>query len=131
MDSAGKVIRSLKMPGGCLSNEELIRAAWPRVVGKRIAEHTRAVSFNGTRLVVEVGDAVWQSQLRTLEKQILKKIWLTAGDDSLSGIEFRVGVPRRAPQRAEVARPADEADGIQDFALRRIYKSARQKALFA
>lgn len=134
MDRAGKLLRGLKIGGECLSTEELLRAAWPSVVGERIARHTRAVAWReaaqgGPRLIVEVGDGVWKTQLEAMRGQILPRLQEVAGRGSVRQIEYRIEVPRRAPQRAEQARPsADEADDIADPVLRRIYKASRKRS---
>ncbi len=82
----------------------------------------------GSRLIVEVEDAVWQRQLGTLERQILEKLDAVVGRLTISAIEFRIAVPRRPPRRAEKPEAAkDEADGIQDPVLRIIYREKRKK----
>jgi hypothetical protein len=47
-------------------------------------------------------------------------------------LEFRIGIPRRQPGRAEERTGSmplyDEADGIRDPVFRSIYKSSRKKA---
>lgn len=129
MDRAGKLIRKLGLPGGCLTAEDLARAAWPQAVGRRIASHTRVVALFGSRLVVEVEDAIWQRQLETLRGQILSKLQEVAGKETVQAVEFRPGIPRRLPQRAGDARAAeDEADHIQDPVLRRLYIASRRRS---
>ena len=128
MERAGRLIAGLKLPAGSVSLEELARRAWPVAVGKRIAAHTRPSSMVGSRLIVEVEDAVWQRQLGTLERQILEKLDAVVGRLTISAIEFRIAVPRRPPRRAEKPEAVkDEADGIQDPVLRIIYREKRKK----
>jgi predicted nucleic acid-binding Zn ribbon protein len=130
MHRAGKIIAGLDVPGASISPEECVLNAWAAAVGKRIASRTRAVALAGGRLTVEVEDAIWQQQLQTLSGQILKKLKTLGGDAKIDRIEFRIGIPRRQPQRAEQARTSrDEADGIADPGLRRVYRIARRKAL--
>ena len=134
MDRAGKLLRELKIGGECLSPEDLARAAWPQAVGPRIARHARAVAWRetaagGPRLIVEVEDAIWKSQLETMRGQILPRLQEVAGRNGVRQIEFRLVPPRREPQRAGRARPsADEADGIADPVMRRIYKESRKRS---
>ncbi len=130
MDRAGKIIHGLKIPGGCLPPEALVRAAWPQAVGKRIAAHTRPVALVSARLIVEVEDAIWQRQLETMCGQILPRLRDLAGKESVAALDFRVGVPRREPQRAGQARAKrDDADLIADPVLRSVYKAARKRSL--
>ena len=82
-----------------------------------------------TRLVVEVEDAVWQRQLWTLRAQILQRVEQVLGRKIVEEIEFKIGVPRMKPARAEVPAPSsDEADLIRDPVFRLNYKAARKRA---
>lgn len=122
-------MRKLKLPGACVSAGELARAAWPQAVGKRIASHTRPVGFSEGCLIIEVEDSVWLQHLRTMRSHILPRVQAIAGKDTVQALDFRPGVPRREPQRAEGNRAqADEADGIQDPILRRVYKASRSRS---
>jgi Dna[CI] antecedent, DciA len=131
MDRASKFIRSLNLPGGAISPEELACAAWPQAVGKRIAAHTRAAKLVRTRLVVEVEDAVWQKQLFTLEPLILRSLAKILGPGLVEETHFQITPRRREPQRARQAAPglfADEADAIEDPVMRGIYRASRKRA---
>ncbi len=131
MERAGRVLGKLKLT----TDEHLAQSAWPQAVGKRIACHTGAISLVRTRLVVEVEDAIWQRQLFGLRGQILARLEQVLGRQVVQELEFRIAIPRRAPQREEGPKPvpvpgtADEADGIRDPALRNLYKAARKKAI--
>ena len=132
MERASKVIRGLSLPGGTLSNDELACAAWPDAVGKKISRHTRAARLVRTRLVVEVEDPTWQRQLFSLTRHILRNLERSLGSGLVEDLEFRVVPRRREPHLALQAVPAvnaDEADGIEDPQLRRIYRASRSKAL--
>jgi len=105
-------------------------AAWPAAVGKRLAARARPIALVRERLVVEVDDALWQRNLYALRGQILAKLADLLGDGAPQALEFRVGVPRRAPQvetRSGV-RDNDEAGTIADPVLSRIYRISRRKA---
>ncbi|MBI4876333.1 MAG: DUF721 domain-containing protein [Acidobacteria bacterium] len=126
MERAGRLIGKLRL---CATPEELARAGWPVAVGQRIAAHSVAVALEGSRLLVEVEDAVWQRHLTTLQRQIVARMEAVVGPGVVSEIAFRPMVPRRLPRREDrSARPADEADAIADPGFRRLYKVARRKA---
>jgi hypothetical protein len=126
MERAGRLIGKLKL---CAAPEDLARAAWPVAVGKRIAAHSAAVRLDGSCLVVEVEDAVWQGHLMALRNQIVKRMEDVLGSALVGGLVFWPMLPRRMPQREErAARRADEADDIADLQMRRLYKVARRKA---
>ena len=128
MERAGRVLRRLRIEG--LAADELLRAAWPHAVGKRIASHTRVTALYGTRLVVEVEDPIWKAQLQTLEGQILPKLRDLSGHSALGRIEFREIPPKVLPQRAAQARRSeDEANEIEDPVLRMVYRASRKRSL--
>jgi predicted nucleic acid-binding Zn ribbon protein len=138
MERAARVLRKGKLSRSILDDSQAIEATWPAAVGKSIARHTNRLRLVRSVLVVEVEDAIWQRQLRTLEAQILNRIKLLLPDVPLAGLEFRVGVPRRDPQRAPAAfrgtahlfasASDDEADRIQDPVLKKVYQISRRKA---
>jgi predicted nucleic acid-binding Zn ribbon protein len=129
MERAGRLLSKLRLPDAS-APEVIARAAWPLAVGKVIREHSSVLMLVGTRLVIGVEDGIWQKQLYALRSQILMRIDKVAGPGIAETLEFRVVPPRRQPQREErSARPADEADGIQDPVLRRIYRVARAREI--
>ena len=134
MERAAKSLGNLKFSGK-LSGEEIARAAWPGIVGKRLARHAVAASLVRDRLVVEVDDAIWQKQLFHLRFQILDKVQEVLGGYLVRDLEFRIATPRRGPQQAaaltgqDLAPPKpDESDRIKDPVLRILYKESRKKA---
>ena len=132
MERAGRSFAQLKSARACLSREEWARVAWPAAVGKRLAGRTRVSGLVRERLVVEVEDAMWQRNLHGLRKQILGNLGDLLGAEAPADVEFRIGVPRRPPQREErLASGAslDEADLIDDPVMARIYRISRRKAL--
>jgi predicted nucleic acid-binding Zn ribbon protein len=125
MERAGRLIGKMKLPPKVADAESRVRDAWPVAAGKKIARHTRAVALVRDKLVVEVGDPVWQKQLNTLRHFLLKNLARELGDTLVKEIDFRPMPKRREPQRAEVARPADL---IQDPVLAMLYDRKRREA---
>jgi len=132
------VLARLKTARKHFSLEELVCAAWPAAVGARLAVRTKAVSFRRAVLVVEVEDELWRRNLGGLRHQILKNFAELVDESAVpQEIEFKVGAPRRQMAReysvegfSLTAPPvADEADGIADPVMRRIYINSRRKAL--
>ncbi|PWT97240.1 MAG: hypothetical protein C5B51_31720 [Terriglobia bacterium] len=130
MERASKLISGLRLPGETISAEELVCAAWPHAVGKKIAGHTRAARMVRTRLIVEVEDHIWQRQLCSLSRHIVSNLERNVGAGLVDDLEFRIVPRRREAQRAAHATPAllDEAESISDPVLRSIYRSSRLKA---
>src|SRR5260370_10220735 len=128
-----RLMGKLKFPGDSVSGEQLVCAAWIATVGSRIAKHARAERLVRTKLIVGVDDSVWQRQLFGMSRMILAKLTENLGDSLVvDELEFRVAQQKRGPQRAERSTPPgadDEAEGIEDADLRRLYVTARKKEL--
>ena len=133
MERASRLIGEMDFPGDSVSGEQLVCAAWSATVGARIARHARAERLVRTKLIVGVDDSVWQRHLFGMSRMILSKLTENLGDGLVvDQLEFRVAAPRRGPHRAERSTsttPVDEADGIEDEDLRRLYITSRKKEL--
>lgn len=133
MQRAARVIQNKKLSRELITEEDIVRGVWPTAVGKTVAAHTGRLKLVRHNLVVEVEDAIWQRQLHSLSHQIVRRIQKLTGSNTVQDIEFRIGIPRREPQRADSRKPAllgdsdDESDNIQDPILRRIYRLSRKK----
>ena len=133
MERAARLIKNKKVSRELVSEEDIVRAVWTTAVGKTIADHTSRLKLVRRNLVVEVEDAIWQRQLHGLSRQIIDRLQKLTGSDTVQEIEFRIGIPRREPQRAETRqydgfeRLPDEADGIQDPVMQRLYRLSRKK----
>jgi predicted nucleic acid-binding Zn ribbon protein len=126
MERAGRLIPKLKLAKEIADPEIRARAAWVVAAGKKIARHTRATALVRDSLIVEVGDAVWQRQLATLETVLVRNVNKALGEAVVKHIDFRPMPARRGPQRAESARgEAVSNTGIEDPILDLLY---RQKA---
>ena len=136
MERAGRVIARWKTSRECVPPRVLAEAAWRAAVGRRIAAQTLGVKLVRAHLIVEVGDAIWRSQLFSLRGQILKNLEKILGNGVIEDLEFRVAAPRIGPRREQrsgslAARRSlgdDEADRIPDPVLKVVYKKARKRA---
>jgi len=135
MEHAARLLKNSKYRRQIISDEDIIRGLWPAAVGKAIARHTGKLMVVRNTLVVEVEDGIWQKQLFYLSGQIVERVQKLMGSTSIEEIEFRVGIPRRQPQRAEFPRTSaaaansgDGADGIQDAVLKKVYRLSCKRA---
>jgi predicted nucleic acid-binding Zn ribbon protein len=138
MERAARLFQNKSVNREIVSDEDVFRAAWPLAVGKAIARHTSRLKLVRGTLVVEVEDAIWQRQLHTLSSQILGRLRKVTGNAVLTDLEFRIGIPRRAVQRAESTElfgaksasqaNADDAETILDPVLKKVYRLSRKKA---
>jgi hypothetical protein len=132
MERAARVLGNLKLNRQGVDDSQLVVSAWASAVGKRLSGRTNPVELVRARLVVEVEDAIWQRQLFGLRGQIMTNLRRILGREIVTEIEFRVAVPKRAPQRAEshasVVVPEDEANTIHDPVFRMLYKASRKRS---
>jgi len=133
LERAAALLSKLSTKG--LPLEDLARAAWPKAVGDRLGQRTRAIGLVRRRLVVEVEDAIWQRQLTGLQKHILQNLDQLLGPGQITELEFRIVIERRPVQREEAAaQPStppgasgDEAERIADPVFRRLYRKSRRE----
>ena len=133
MERAARLMKNKKISREMVTDEDVARAIWPAAVGKAIAAHTSRLKLVRNTLVVEVEDAIWQKQLFVLSHQILNSLHKLTGPSCIDSIEFRIGLPRRVPQRAgslqtEANAPYDDAETIQDPVLKKVYRLSRKRA---
>jgi predicted nucleic acid-binding Zn ribbon protein len=62
---------------------------WAEAVGDAVAAHVKPVKLDGTRLVVEVDDPAWATQLRFLETELKQRLGEVTGAE-IDTIEARV-----------------------------------------
>lgn len=136
MERAARLIKNNKYARRIVGDEDVARGLWPAAVGKTIARHTGRVTLVRATLVVEVEDVLWQRQLHSLTKQIVTRLQNLMGSTVVNDVEFRIGVPKRQPQRAQSAHtplfapvdPNDEAERIEDPVLKKVYRISRKRA---
>ena len=78
-ESLTGVVRSLRGPGstGAAPAAAAIGGVfgrWDEAVGPVVAAHAQPVKLDGTRLVVEVDDPAWATQLRFLEADLRTRL---------------------------------------------------------
>jgi len=123
MQRAGRLIATMNLPPEVGDLETRVRAAWPVAAGKKVARHTRATTLVRDSLIVEVEDYLWQHNLARLEHFLIRNLAKELGAGLVKKIDFRPMPRRRAPQRAETARP--NAGQIQDPILDLLYRESR------
>jgi predicted nucleic acid-binding Zn ribbon protein len=122
MERAGRLIGKLKLN---VDDPELRAcAAWKVAAGKKIAEHTRATALVRGKLVVQVEDQIWQRQLSTLSRALVRNLETALGETLVTDIDFRPMPRRREPQRAE---RAIGRESVLDPVLDVLYRQSRKK----
>ena len=64
-----------------------LEGAWPKLLGERVAQACRPLSWEDYRLVVEVVDPVWTESLESIREDMLERI-RTATNDEVRRLTF-------------------------------------------
>jgi predicted nucleic acid-binding Zn ribbon protein len=97
-DSLDSLLRSLQRgvrpAAGSAKAMGGVFGRWDEIVGEAVAARVRPVRLDGTRLVVEVSDPGWATQVRVLSEKLRERIRDVTGTD-VETVEVRVATPRR------------------------------------
>jgi predicted nucleic acid-binding Zn ribbon protein len=95
-ESLNRVVRSLRNDASNpASSSDMAKqmggvfGRWTEAVGNAVAAHVKPIKLDGTKLVVEVDDPAWATQLRFLETTLKQRLLEVAGA-TIETIEARV-----------------------------------------
>lgn len=91
MDDVVRALRGGQSSGGGSSARSLgsLFSRWTDAVGQAVADHARPVLLDGERLLVEVDEPGWATQLRFLEADVIERLRSVAGLE-VSRFDIRV-----------------------------------------
>jgi predicted nucleic acid-binding Zn ribbon protein len=72
-------------------SEQRAVVEWPDIVGRRVAEHSRAIRVDNGRLLVEVDSSVWSQELTLMKRSILRRINDRIGRQAVDNVHFVLG----------------------------------------
>jgi len=84
-------------------------AAWKYVAGTGMRPHAIATKLEGSTLVVDVRDTIWQTQLTMMRSQLLFRVNSALGQALVSKLELRVN-----PNAMPVEKPRKQDTDILD-----------------
>src|ERR1700677_5222048 len=97
MDRAGKllggVLRRLDRPEAALA---WLTSAWPKVVGKILAAHTKPIRCEAGRLEIVADGKAWQKQLESMKKEFCERVNQDWGGNLVREVKL---TPNPAPNR--------------------------------
>ena len=95
-DSLNSVIRSLRndsadtgSTGQTANQMGGVFGRWAEAVGDAVAAHVKPIKLDGTKLIVEVDDPAWATQMRFLETALKQRLLEVAGA-TVETVEVRV-----------------------------------------
>ena len=96
MERIGKILDSLVDTLGLKKkmDDEKVMALWEKVVNRKIAERTRPIKIQGSKLLVEVSGSSWRNELTFLKPELIRKLNSLVGRVVIDDIIFVAGVGR-------------------------------------
>ena len=88
-ESLDSVVRGLRGGAGDARSMGSLFSRWIDAVGEVVADHARPVKLDGDRLLVEVDEPGWATQLRFLEGDVIARLRSVAGLE-VSRFDIRV-----------------------------------------
>lgn len=115
--------------------EAACMAAWKHIVGTGLVSHAVPLQLQNQKLVVAVGDKIWQRQLEQMRGQLIYRLNSVMGQTLVKSIELRIEPNTLArergtqekKERADYAVPGElmaAAAAIEDVELRRAFLGA-------
>ncbi len=94
----GKVLQRLDRPEAALA---WLSSAWPSIVGKALAGHTRPIRCNGGCLDLTADAKAWQQQLESMQRELCGRINQAWGGNLVREVKFVAAKPGPAGLRRE------------------------------
>jgi predicted nucleic acid-binding Zn ribbon protein len=101
-DLLGGAVRKLKRPEATIA---WLTSAWPTIVGKMLAAHTRPLRCENGRLEIAADRKDWKSQLEPMTREFCARINQAWGSTLVREVKF-VSTPRSAFK-------ASDGDGVK------------------
>lgn len=113
-------------------NEELREAvtfaAWKRVAGKSLCEHTAPFRLFKKHLVIAVRDKMWKRHLEQLSGQMIFKINSVLGQAVVTFIEFRIDEETVLNESRSARQKIISDDEFREIALEKVTPKLRHSA---
>ncbi|HLM59779.1 MAG TPA: DUF721 domain-containing protein [Pyrinomonadaceae bacterium] len=114
-------------------NEEEIReavvfAAWRKIAGESLSEHTVPFRLFKKHLIIAVADKMWKRHLDTLSGQMIFKLNSLLGQAVVTFIEFRVDEETLGTERAKHHKNKITDEELREIALEEVTPKLRHSA---
>ena len=83
------LLRGMGLEGRLVEVE--IARAWPRVVGRGLAEHARPMRLEGGRLLIHATDSATLHRLSLMRRDIVRNLNDAAGSAAVKEVRLRIG----------------------------------------
>ncbi len=108
--------------------EAVVFAAWRRIAGESLSEHTVPFRLFNKHLIIHVADKTWKRHLETLSGQMIFKLNSALGQAIVTFIEFRVDEATLAAERAKHHKNQMTDEQQREIALEEVTPKLRHSA---
>jgi len=108
--------------------EAVVFAAWRRIAGESLSEHTVPFRLFNKHLIIAVADKMWKRHLETLSGQMIFKLNSALGQAIVTFIEFRVDEETLETERAKHRKIQLTDEELREIALEEVTPKLRRAA---
>ena len=108
--------------------EAVVFAAWRKIAGESLSEHTVPFRLMKKHLIVAVADKMWKRHLESLSGQMIFKLNSVLGQAIVTFIEFRIEAETLAAERAAHRKSQLTDEQHREIALDEITPKLRHSA---
>ena len=89
-DVVDGIVKGWKRESTSFTQDEILKV-WEKAAGKRLAGHSRPVSFKTKRLIVNVDSSPWLYELTLQRPKILTRLKKSFKKKPVTELQFRIG----------------------------------------
>ncbi len=108
--------------------EAVVFAAWRRIAGESLSEHTVPFRLFNKHLIVAVADKMWKRHLESLSGQMIFKLNSVLSQPIVTFIEFRIEAATLAAERAKHQKQILSDEELKEIALDEVTPQLRRAA---
>lgn len=108
--------------------EAVVFAAWRKIAGESLAEHTVPFRLFNKHLIIAVADKMWKRHLETLSGQMIFKLNSALGQAIVTFIEFRIDEQILETERAKYRKNSMTDAEQTEIALEEVTPKLRHSA---
>jgi len=108
--------------------EAVVFAAWRKIAGESLSEHTVPFRLFNKHLIIAVADKMWKRHLESLSGQMIFKLNSFLGQAIVTFIEFRVDEETLEAERAKYRKNQMTDEEQREIALEEVTPQLRRSA---
>lgn len=108
--------------------EAVVFAAWRRIAGDSLSDHTVPYRLYNKHLIIAVADKMWKRHLEELSGQMIFKLNSVLGQPVVTFIEFRIEAAVLSEERAKHHKQTLSDEELREIALDEVTPQLRHSA---